>query len=49
MTTSTAPILEMTGITKSFPAVKALEDVDFRLCPARSTRSWARTAPASRP
>ena len=31
MTENTAPILEMTGITKSFTAVKALEDVDFRL------------------
>ena len=33
MTTNAAPILEMTGITKSFPGVKALEDVDFRLLP----------------
>ena len=31
MTEDTAPILEMTGITKSFTAVKALENVDFRL------------------
>ena len=31
MTENTAPILEMTGITKSFTAVKALENVDFRL------------------
>ena len=31
MTENTAPILEMTGISKSFTAVKALEDVDFRL------------------
>ena len=33
MTTTRAPILEMTGITKSFTAVKALDDVDFRLRP----------------
>jgi len=31
MTENTAPILEMTGISKSFTAVKALEDVDFLL------------------
>ncbi|MDW8268416.1 MAG: sugar ABC transporter ATP-binding protein [Anaerolineae bacterium] len=28
-----APILELRGITKSFPGVQALEDVDFRLYP----------------
>ncbi len=33
MTTNTAPILEMTGITKSFTGVRALEAVDFRLRP----------------
>ena len=48
MTENTAPILEMTGISKSFTAVKALEDVDFRLRAVRFTRSWARTVPASR-
>jgi monosaccharide-transporting ATPase len=31
MTENTATILEMTGISKSFTAVKALEDVDFLL------------------
>ena len=31
MMENTAPILEMTGISKSFTAVKALEDVDFLL------------------
>jgi len=31
MTENTAPILEMTGISKSFTAVKALDDVDFLL------------------
>ncbi len=31
MTENTAPILEMTGISKSFTAVKALDNVDFRL------------------
>ncbi len=33
MTTNDASILEMTGITKSFTGVKALDDVDFRLRP----------------
>src|SRR5690606_28368387 len=28
-----APIVEMTGISISFPGVKALDDVDFRLFP----------------
>ncbi len=42
-------ILEMRGITKTFPGVKALEDVTLRSGAARSTPSAARTAPASRP
>ena len=32
--TPTNPILEMTGITKTFTGVKALDGVDFRLLPA---------------
>ena len=31
--TSTAPIVEMHGISITFPGVKALDDVDFRLIP----------------
>ena len=43
------PILEMHGITKTFPGVLALSDVNLTVSVARSTRSAARTAPASRP
>ena len=42
------PLLELTGATVRFGADAALDGVDFRLFPARCTRSWARTAPASR-
>ena len=43
------PILEMRAITKTFPGVKALQDVSTcRSSAARSTRSAVRTAPASR-
>ena len=45
----TEHILEMRGITKTFPGVKALSDVNLTVSAARSTRSAARTAPASRP
>ena len=38
MTENTATILEMTGISKSFTAVKALDNVDFRLRAGRFTR-----------
>ena len=31
--TSPAPIVEMRGISITFPGVKALDDVDFRLLP----------------
>ena len=40
-------ILEMRDITKEFPGVKALSDVSLTVRAARSTRSAARTAPAS--
>ena len=42
-------ILQMRGITKTFPGVKALQDVNLTLNAARSTPSAVRTAPASRP
>ena len=42
-------LVEMVGIDKSFPGVQALEDAPFELRRGRSTRSSARTAPASRP
>jgi simple sugar transport system ATP-binding protein len=29
----TAPVVEMTGITITFPGVKALDDVSFRMFP----------------
>ena len=46
----TDDILEMRGITKTFPGVKALSDVILSRPPrARSTPSAARTAPASPP
>ena len=42
-------ILEMRSITKTFPGVKALENVSRSTSAgARSTRSAVRTAPASR-
>ena len=41
-------ILEMRSITKTFPGVKALQDVNSTSAAARSTRSAVRTAPASR-
>ena len=42
-------ILEMRSITKEFPGVKALSDVNLdRATAARSTPSAARTARASR-
>ncbi len=41
-------ILEMRGITKEFPGVRALDDVNLRVRAGRSTRSAGRTAPASR-
>src|SRR6187549_3690468 len=31
---ATQPLLRMTGISKSFPGVKALESVDFEVAPA---------------
>ena len=45
---ASAPLLELEGVSKSFPGVQALDDVDLELRPARCTRSSARTAPASR-
>ena len=42
-------ILEMRGITKEFPGVKALDNVSLTVRAAeRSTASWARTERASR-
>ncbi len=38
----------MTGISKRFPGVQALENVDLEVVPARSMRCLARMAPASR-
>ena len=47
--TMTNNILEMRGITKTFPGVKALLERELsRSSAARSTPSAARTAPASR-
>ena len=33
MSVSSSPLVEMTGISKSFPGVKALQDVDFAVMP----------------
>ena len=44
----TAPLLEMTGVSKAFGGVHALRDVDFSLMASRSMAWSARTAPASR-
>ncbi len=41
-------ILEMRDITKTFPGVKALENVNLKVRAATFTPSAARTAPASR-
>ena len=40
--------LTLSGICKRYRGVGALDDVDFASRGARSTRSWARTVPASR-
>lgn len=37
-TTATEPIVEMTDISITFGAVRALDGVSLRLYPARSTR-----------
>jgi ABC-type sugar transport system ATPase subunit len=42
----TTPRLELSGISKQYPAVRANDDVHLRVRPARSTPCWARTAPA---
>ncbi len=42
-------ILEMVNITKTFPGVKALVDVNLSVDAGRCTRSAARTGPASPP
>ena len=31
--TDSRPVLTMTGISKSFPGVRALHNVNFRICP----------------
>ena len=41
-------ILEMRGITKTFPGVKALSNVNLGVRAGRSTPWWERTARASR-
>ena len=42
-------ILEMRGITKTFPGVNALDNVNLAVQRGRDPRRWsARTAPANR-
>ena len=43
-----SPILELSGIGKTFGGVTALTEVDFALLPGEVHGSSARTAPASR-
>ena len=43
------PLLQMRGIVKEFPGVRALDGVDLDVGPARCTACSARTAPASPP
>ena len=45
----TTPIVEMSGIYKSFGPVQALVDVHLRLMPAKSWGWSATIRPASRP
>ncbi len=45
---SAVPAIELRGIVKRFPGVVANDGIDLASQPARSTRSSARTAPASR-
>jgi ABC-type sugar transport system ATPase subunit len=40
-------LLTMKGISKTFPGVQALDNVDFSLRAGKSTPCWARTARAS--
>ncbi len=42
-------ILEMRNITKTFPGVKALQDVNLNVREGEIMPSAARTGPASRP
>jgi len=44
-----APRLRMTGVRKAFGSTQALDGVTFAVEPARSTRSWERTARARAP
>jgi hypothetical protein len=43
-----APLLEMKGISKAFPGVQALKDVDLNWHPAKCTPSLAKTVPENR-
>ena len=45
---SQPPLLEMRAITKSFPGVQALREVDFDVRPGEVHALVARTAPANR-
>ncbi len=42
-------IIEMHKVTKAYRGVPAIRDIDFCWSARKSTRWWARTAPASRP
>ena len=43
-----APAVEGLNLVKAFGGVVALDDASFSAQGGRCTRSWARTAPASR-
>lgn len=40
-------VIEMLHITKEFPGIKANDDITLQLKRERSTRCWAKTAPAN--
>ena len=46
---SRTPVLSVTGATKTFGAVVALDGVDLEVTPVRCWPCWATTAPASPP
>ena len=44
-----AKVLDVRGLVKEYPGVKALQGVDFDVIEGEVHCLWARTGPASRP